>query len=270
MISEPLCLNCPEECQTCSSQTQCTSCALNYYLIRSKLRCVEFGECPEARYPERENRVCERCNYICKTCVGPAADQCIKCNYIAGFVKEKNEYISGCMRLFCSQRFYEHINHDGSRYCAKCHQSCFQCKGPLLQDCLKCGGEYIYMNNGSEGYCLTCPDLHLGFKQGLPGSTECAEICGDGRNMGILPCDDGNLDSGDGCDELCNVETGYQCSGGNRDQSDICIDNIHPQAKIINIHPNYTILILFTEKVRISQSIGNLYCNIYIYRNCRI
>jgi cysteine-rich repeat protein len=32
----------------------------------------------------------------------------------------------------------------------------------------------------------------------------CSEICGDGINLG-LPCDDGNLNDGDGCSSICSI-----------------------------------------------------------------
>ena len=35
-------------------------------------------------------------------------------------------------------------------------------------------------------------------------------------------CDDSNLVSGDGCSSSCQIETGYQCSGGNSTTKDQC------------------------------------------------
>lgn len=35
-------------------------------------------------------------------------------------------------------------------------------------------------------------------------------------------CDDGNIDRGDGCDELCNIEQGFACTGGDQTQPDTC------------------------------------------------
>ena len=54
------------------------------------------------------------------------------------------------------------------------------------------------------------------------GSYHCAKppeppppVCGDGKyesNLGH-ECDDGNLESGDGCSETCTLEPGYSCDG---------------------------------------------------------
>ena len=41
-------------------------------------------------------------------------------------------------------------------------------------------------------------------------------------NFGINECDDGNLDSGDGCSPTCRIESGYICSGGNITSRDTC------------------------------------------------
>jgi cysteine-rich repeat protein len=38
----------------------------------------------------------------------------------------------------------------------------------------------------------------------------CTENCGDGRNIGILPWDDGNPRDGDGCSSTCQIERGYE------------------------------------------------------------
>ncbi len=51
---------------------------------------------------------------------------------------------------------------------------------------------------------------------------DCQEICGDNLNFGLLDCDDGNMESGDGCSPLCEVEEGWVCKGGSRRQGDTC------------------------------------------------
>lgn len=46
-------------------------------------------------------------------------------------------------------------------------------------------------------------------------------ICGDGVIYGTGElCDDGNQLSGDGCNSICRVETGYTCSG----EPSVCVD----------------------------------------------
>ena len=68
----------------------------------------------------------------------------------------------------------------------------------------------------------------------------------------MLPCDDGNTISGDGCSSTCQVEAGWSCSGGSPTSKDICVHNIpsaltfasngqsHIYGKIIiNVGANY-------------------------------
>ncbi|WP_281291527.1 DUF4215 domain-containing protein [Myxococcus llanfairpwllgwyngyllgogerychwyrndrobwllllantysiliogogogochensis] len=43
--------------------------------------------------------------------------------------------------------------------------------------------------------------------------TSIRPICGDGVPGGVEVCDDGNQLSGDGCNSVCQVETGYTCAG---------------------------------------------------------
>jgi cysteine-rich repeat protein len=47
-------------------------------------------------------------------------------------------------------------------------------------------------------------------------------ICGNGVVEPGEACDDGNTASGDGCDSICDVETGYYCSG----EPSVCIVSV--------------------------------------------
>lgn len=52
----------------------------------------------------------------------------------------------------------------------------------------------------------------------------CDEICGDGILFN-LPCDDGNLNNGDGCSSTCTVEKDYTCMNGTETTPSICSYN---------------------------------------------
>jgi cysteine-rich repeat protein len=64
--------------------------------------------------------------------------------------------------------------------------------------------------------CITCS---VGFSLNAAGL--CSEVCGDGKRF-VLPCDDGNTISGDGCSSTCQVENGYFCTGGAPASKDVC------------------------------------------------
>lgn len=54
----------------------------------------------------------------------------------------------------------------------------------------------------------------------------CIEICGDSIRIHdtVGLCDDGNVVSGDGCSKICDIETGWTCSGGSPTTRDTCIE----------------------------------------------
>ena len=52
----------------------------------------------------------------------------------------------------------------------------------------------------------------------------CTEACGDGLDMGINECDDGNTVSGDGCSSVCNIEVGWSCGEGSMAKFDLCYE----------------------------------------------
>lgn len=74
-----------------------------------------------------------------------------------------------------------------------------------------CKVEFGYVCTGGT---KTCPD-------------KCYDKCGDGYVV-LRPdskyCDDGDKFGGDGCSATCQVETGFQCSGGSPTGPDVCTE----------------------------------------------
>ena len=78
------------------------------------------------------------------------------------------------------------------------------------------------------------------------GQYECTEVCGDGVNLGgQLECDDGNTDNGDGCDENCMVESGYEYDI----LTGICSKIIRPTIKVEQIGNTDKLVLSFSEKL---------------------
>ena len=73
------------------------------------------------------------------------------------------------------------------------------------ENCIERGGQYI----GGQCSC----DL---------GLDNCEEQCGDGARAGKEMCDDGNMEPGDGCDDKCQIEAGYECSSKSDSQKSVC------------------------------------------------
>ena len=76
------------------------------------------------------------------------------------------------------------------------------------------------------------------------------EVCGDGKNMRIEECDDGNTISGDGCSSDCLVEEHFMCEGGNYTHPDIRHETIPPFLTAFNQLNHQQFLIHFSEFVQ--------------------
>ncbi len=80
-----------------------------------------------------------------------------------------------------------------------------------LVPCTSCGLGSYQPSHGASA-CLRCPVGHSTKNVGANSVDECAQMCGDGVLARSETCDDGNLISGDGCSEKCEVEPGFECS----------------------------------------------------------
>lgn len=65
--------------------------------------------------------------------------------------------------------------------------------------------------------------------------------------MGMLECDDGNFNDGDGCSSECKIEKGYICTRQGT-AADICRDVTPPEVSIKILKEN-RIAISFNEPV---------------------
>eukprot|EP00826_Nyctotherus_ovalis_P013548 TRINITY_DN13688_c0_g1_i2.p1 TRINITY_DN13688_c0_g1~~TRINITY_DN13688_c0_g1_i2.p1 ORF type:complete len:315 (-),score=23.71 TRINITY_DN13688_c0_g1_i2:476-1420(-) len=88
-------------------------------------------------------------------------------------------------------------------------------------------------------------------------SVNSLEICGDGLNLGMHECDDGNLNDGDGCSRDCRIEQNYECYR-RRGEADVCRDVVPPEA-VVEVLKKNRIVIFFNELVFPSYSSISLY-----------
>ena len=107
---------------------------------------------------------------------------------------------------------------DGNGCSANCKLELgFKCEpgpdGPSVCSATNCGDGLI------EGAEMCEPSIDLGctsqcqFAPDCSGDGACTSQCGDGLVLGASEqCDDGNRTNGDGCDENCNTEMGYDCA----------------------------------------------------------
>ena len=104
-----------------------------------------------------------------------------------------------------------------------CDETCGDYRNFQPDVIYKCDDGNLYINDGCDHICI----VEKGYvcTGGTPDTHDtCTEICGDARNIGILPCDDGNTLPGDGCSDLCQVEAGWLCSGGSWTSEDYCLE----------------------------------------------
>ncbi|CAD8151416.1 unnamed protein product [Paramecium pentaurelia] len=169
-----------------SNNQECSNCAdylnppINHYCYS---KCgdgiIQWNEdCDDGNNIDRDT--CYKClngNSFCfdYTCTGCLAGQCTGC--IDGFYLTK-EFI-----------------------CLPCNSSCKTCieRADNCTDCI------IYKEDQSG--CQMC-DQNLGYKI---SDSQCVPICGDGIKVDQEECDDGNLIIGDGCDQMCKIESGFNC-----------------------------------------------------------
>jgi len=57
---------------------------------------------------------------------------------------------------------------------------------------------YVQVNEGDYIVCKKCEDIQYGLCYNR-NTQQCNEKCGDGINIGIAECDDGNTIDHDGC-----------------------------------------------------------------------
>jgi cysteine-rich repeat protein len=99
----------------------------------------------------------------------------------------------------------------------ECHLVVDQCEGGTCGNDMMDPGEACDGSNLGGRNCLTESftggDLRCGADCELDTSGCNNDACGNGNmNPGEM-CDDGNLIDGDGCDAVCAIEDGWQCSG---------------------------------------------------------
>lgn len=167
-----------------------------------------------------------------------------------------------CKKLFCQEQSYMKINYEEERVeCLECHPACLSCYGGGRTDCYECKKNYLSLpgkNKGENAVCKKCEEINIGYYTAANGTCQGSfppnsiEVCGDGINLGMRECDDGNTIDGDGCSSICTVEKGFECVR-QVDGADICRDVVLPSAKL-TVRKGNVLEVLFSETVYSSLS----------------
>ena len=93
----------------------------------------------------------------------------------------------------------------------------------------------MFLDTSLNTMCVSCED-RIGYQlQLVDGDVWCMDLCGDGRKNDYNECDDGNLQSSDGCNSLCVVEKNWKCSGGTFSTPDYCTYTRRPKCLLRSV-----------------------------------
>ena len=140
-----------DNCNTCTSQDECTSCISPYGLYNDKKTCIVISEQNHFENPE------DQLYYICSSRI----DNCEKCSAYNICIKCKEDYIrkdndkSVCHALSSinNEEYYQDRN-DNNMYlkCSYFVQNCLKCDYP--NGCTQCNSGFIFTNDDYK----TCYD----------------------------------------------------------------------------------------------------------------
>jgi len=100
---------------------------------------IVINDLSEIKINESKN-ICKKCNPECSVC-SEFQDNCLSCEQ-SYFYLAKNKK---CLKD-CPQGFYKNFI---SLECMPCDSSCLECKGKLVNDCIKCNENFgMKLNNG--------------------------------------------------------------------------------------------------------------------------
>ncbi|CDW82422.1 UNKNOWN [Stylonychia lemnae] len=221
------CIDCPEYC-VCdeNSPTKCLSC-MNSTFIWDKQRNICLLECPLKTLYNKLTQTCQDCSYFCQTCKGFTEYDCTSCIDGRSMFTLASNNKTVCVDRSCNDGYYFS---DSLASCEACSKACETCNGPDTEgkkqsynfkiDCITCGNEYEKFNGLCQD-CITISQQDEKFAATFNKKKErCSEVCGDGFNMGIDSCDDGNIFPGDGCGSDCQIEKDFVCEFGSFTSAD--------------------------------------------------
>lgn len=185
-------------------------------------------QCPIGTYPDESSRVCNNCDISCESCTGPTFKDCLKCNSSLGYTADSNPGQCNLIKCYDGQ-YLSFVSNQA--ICLPCGPRCESCNDGFPTKCTKCKSGFLeFPDDQGTVDCKICNEIP-GLMNGKNEFT-CQgrknievillEICGDGKRMGLLECDDGNLIDGDGCSSKCKIEPNFTCIGGNSAKSDTC------------------------------------------------
>ena len=243
------CESCNELCSTCTGPdalSDCGACAPGYFYQDNSC----YLTCPDGYYGDELTGLCKTCNSACTKCFGASVTQCTEC--------VEGEYLlsdTSCKKPYCLSGYYFNWN-PTVMGCVACHEKCRQCTGATSTMCTSCNLGMIFQQNEIQttteqlGTCLTCTEFVEGYV--MDENYNCIDYCGDGLTIDSA-CDDGNNKNGDGCDENCSIEYGFDCKL-QANTTATCFENIRPEMEISYVSSENVLTLKFSEYVNITSN----------------
>lgn len=216
------CASCQQNCEECTAD-DCITCKSGFhyydgYLSKNTEAFLTFlirfflpnrkcnSECPLGDYETSTTPpTCLPCSSSsCLVCTNGDLNSCLMC-------QDETFLVNGVCSSKCPSLYYPE---ESTNTCEKCYSdSCKYCTEMV--------------RNTTSQKCVFCKEV-----EGLSETSKgCLDICGDGLRfpseyfeelLSYIECDDGNQQNGDGCSSSCELEFGYQCSGGSPSSKDTC------------------------------------------------
>jgi len=145
-----ICLNCINNCQTCSNTIVCLTCMPGSYYLSSNQSCLSV--CPISTYSF--NNTCMACPSGCSLC-SMRLTQLLCSSCITGYYL----FQQGCTNI-CPTAALTHVIL--APYCLPCIDSCLTCTSLHSGDCLSCQVNFSLFS----GMCLSqCPEGYTSINQ---------------------------------------------------------------------------------------------------------
>lgn len=203
---------CSADCDACTSNTQCTTCATGTYLLNGAC----YKTCPVTYFPNNEKMTCESCGRYCDVCTDNT--NCTDCS-LNFFLRVDKTCTTDCP--------VEFFGNSSTGHCESCGSNCDFCSDALT--CTSCSCNYFLRSDNSCS--LTCPFGEFGNKVTnrcelcplffMTQTNDCLTACPVGyyNEFGSREC----KPCIDNCDVCSNATECTLCSAGflNRDR-EVC------------------------------------------------
>jgi TNFR/NGFR cysteine-rich region len=260
------CNNCPAGCLECSGAS-CTSCRpgshldvqtgkcacdLFFFDASNSGACIEITctRCSESEYTitacnTTSPTTCGSCHPACKSCYGPAANNCSSCDTTAGLMLDapssscdcQHDYFkkslsdiscSPCVQCLSGEFESRACSMSTNRQCLQCHDSCATCSNSTDTDCLSCNSNSELQLDGtcvcSSGFtynaethqCEPCHACEVNEFESVPCSPviqrqcqSCHHSCASCRNASEYDCITCGLHAHLSSDGTCSCDMDY-------------------------------------------------------------